>query len=157
LAANAYTTGNVELAVVWGQVNVQGEAFLSSVSMNAGDDQTVHGAYVHLSYFLTGESRAYERFGQHGAQFGRNSPFNNVFATPAGISWGALEWKVRYSHLDLNNVGKGEYNDLTVGFNWYWSDRVRILFDWIHPVTSRSAVFGATRSDILGMRFDFNW
>jgi len=157
LVANAYTTGNVELAVVWGQVTVQSEAFLSNVSMIAGDDQTVQGAYVHLSYSLTGENRTYERFGQHGAQFGRYRPINNVFATPAGIGWGALEFKTRYSWLDLNNVGKGEYNDLTVGFNWYWSDRVRVMFDWIHPVTSRAAIFGATRSDILAMRFDFNW
>ena len=41
--------------------------------------------------------------------------------------------------------------------NWYWSDRVRVMFDYIHPVTSSEAVFGSTNSDILAMRFDFNW
>ena len=34
---------------------------------------TIGGAYVHASYFLTGENRIFERFGQHGAQFGRNA------------------------------------------------------------------------------------
>ena len=41
--------------------------------------------------------------------------------------------------------------------NWYWSDRTRVLFDWIHPYTSRDAVFGRTESNILGLRFDWNW
>lgn len=41
--------------------------------------------------------------------------------------------------------------------NWYWSDRVRMLFDWIHPITSSETTFGDTKSDILAIRFDFNW
>ncbi len=31
------------------------------------------------------------------------------------------------------------------------------MFDWIHPLTSGETVFGATESDLLAMRFDFNW
>ena len=73
------------------------------------------------------------------------------------MSPGAWEVKTRYSHLNLNEFTKGEYNDLTTGFNWYWSDRTRIMFDWIHPVTTGSTVFGETESDLLAMRFDFNW
>jgi len=157
LPADTYTTGNVELAVVWGRVSMQSEAFLSRVNMLSADNEYVHGAYVHLSYFLTGENRIYERLGQHGAQFGRFVPFTNVFATPRGSGCGAWEFKTRWSNLNLNSVDRGEYNDLTVGGNWYWSDRVRIMFDWIHPVTTGAAVFGATNSDILAMRFDFNW
>ena len=65
--------------------------------------------------------------------------------------------KARWSHLDLNNFNAGQYNDFTLGFNWYWSDRVRMMFDWIHPITSEQAIFGATSSNILASRFDFNW
>lgn len=157
LAADSYTTGNLELAVIMGNIAVQSEAFASSVDLLAGGRETVHGGYAHVSYFLTGENRIYERFGQHGAQFGRNIPFSNVFGTPHGCSLGAWELKARYSHLNLNSVDRGEYNDATVGCNWYWSDRVRVMFDYIHPITSQAAVFGATESDILAMRFDFNW
>jgi phosphate-selective porin OprO and OprP len=157
LAANGYTTGNLEFAIVCGRFTVQSEAFLSQVDMITGNSQNVSGAYVHGSYFLTGESRNYERFGQHGAQFGRNTPFSNVFAVPGCRSWGAWEAKARWSHLDLNSVSQGQYNDLTAGLNWYWSDRVRVMFDWIHPYTSEEATFGATSSDILATRFDFNW
>jgi len=157
LLADNYTTGNAELAIVMGRVTVQSEYFLNTTDMLVGQNETFHGGYAHISYFLTGENRIYERFGQHGAQFGRNQPFSNVFFTPQGSSLGAWELKARYSHLNLNSVNRGEYNDATVGFNWYWSDRVRIMFDYIHPITSQAAVFGATESDILASRFDFNW
>ena len=53
------------------------------------------------SYFLTGENRIFERFGQHGAQFGRNVPYTNVFCVPGCRGWGAWEAKARWSHLDL--------------------------------------------------------
>ena len=157
LAADTYTTGNVELAVVAGRFAVQSEAFLSSVDLTATGPVNLQGAYLHMSYFLTGESRVFERFGQHGAQFGRNSPFTNFFAVPGAIGSGAWEVKARWSYLDLNQVNAGQYNDLTVGFNWYWTDRIRVMFDWIHPMPSSQTVFGAAEADILGMRFDFNW
>jgi phosphate-selective porin OprO/OprP len=157
LAADSYTTGNLELAIVWGPVTLQNEAFVSAVRMLSGETLQVGGAYSHLSYFLTGENRIFERFGQHGAQFGRNKPFTNFFAVPGGVGWGAWEAKARWSLLDLSAADTGQYNDLTVGFNWYWSDRTRIMFDWIHPVTSSETVFGATESDLLAMRFDVNW
>jgi phosphate-selective porin OprO/OprP len=157
LIADSYTTGNLELALVWGRVTLQNEAFLSSVHMLSGRDATVGGAYSHLSYFLTGECRNYERFGQHGAQFGRNKPFTNFFASHGGVGWGAWEAKARWSTLNLTDIREGQYNDLTVGFNWYWSDRTRIMFDWIHPFTSRDTVFGDTSSDLFAMRFDVNW
>jgi phosphate-selective porin OprO and OprP len=157
LLADSYTTGNLELALVWGRFTLQNEAFLSSVQMLSGPDATVGGAYSHMSWFLTGESRNYERFGQHGAQFGRNKPFTNLFASRSGFGWGAWEAKARWSMLNLTDLGAGQYNDLTAGLNWYWSDRTRIMFDWIHPFTSRDTVFGSTESDLLAIRFDVNW
>jgi phosphate-selective porin OprO/OprP len=157
LAADRYTTGNLEFAVVWGQFTIQSEAFLSQVDMNAGGAQNLGGAYVHGSYFLTGENRIFERFGQHGPQFGRNVPNSNFFMVPGSISPGAWEAKMRWSTLTLDEFDRGHYNDLTTGFNWYFSDRTRVMFDWIHPVTSAEARFGATQSDLLAMRFDVNW
>lgn len=157
LAADDYTTGNLELALVWGRFTIQNEAYLAQVNMNNGNQVAVNGAYSHVSWFLTGENRMYERFGQHGPQFGRNKPFTNFFATPGGVGWGAWEAKARWSHLDLSRADRGQYNDLTAGFNWYWSDRTRIMFDWIHPLTTQDTVFGSTESDLFAMRFDVNW
>ena len=157
IAADSYTTGNLEFATVLGPLTLQSEAFMSNVNRLAGDSVNVYGAYAHASYFLTGENRIFERFGQLGPQFGRNAPYNNVFAVPGCHGWGAWEAKARWSYLDLSSVQKGQYNDLTVGMNWYWSDRVRVMFDWIHPFTSKQTTFGATQADLLAMRFDFNW
>ncbi len=67
------TIGNLEFASVMGPVTLQSEAYLTHVHMLSGDSEWLHGGYAHLSYFLTGEHRIYERFGQHGAQFGRNA------------------------------------------------------------------------------------
>jgi phosphate-selective porin OprO/OprP len=158
LAAGEYTTGNLELASVNGPFTVQSEAFLSNVNLVGNDSAWLYGAYVHCSYFLTGENRVYERYGQHGAQFGRNVPYSNFFWVPGCCGPGAWEVKARWSNLTLTDVDAGAYNDLTTGFNWYWSDRVRVMFDYIHPVTtSDAAPFGATTSDIIGMRFDYNF
>ena len=157
LSADSYTTGNAELAIVYGPVTLQSEAFLSDVSNVAGDSSQLSGAYAHLSYFLTGENRIFEPFGQHGAQFGRNRPLRNFKLTQGGGGPGAWEAKARWSNLDLTDIDRGEYNDLTVGFNWYWSDRTRWMFDYIHPITTGNASFGETTSDLLAMRFDFNW
>lgn len=157
LNAESYTTGNLESALVYGRFALQSEAFLSDVNMLNSDHRQAQGAYLHGSYFLTGENRIFERFGQHGAQFGRNVPKNNFFITPCGTSPGAWELKSRWSYLDLNNFGSGQYNDLTVGANWYWSDRTRVMFDWIHPITTTDTTFGANTTDLLAMRFDFNW
>ncbi len=156
--ADGYTTGNLESAIVWGSFAVQCEAFLSSIDRNAGA-ATIGGAYAHCSYFLTGENRKFERFGQHGAQFGRNKPKSNFFLKrgQGSSGWGAWEAKARWSNLSLRDLDSGEYNDLTVGLNWYWSDRTRVMFDWIHPVTSSDTLVGQTTSDILASRFDFNW
>jgi phosphate-selective porin OprO/OprP len=158
LPAGSYTTGNVELATVWGPFSVQSEAFLSNVNFIGAPSQDCYGAYIYGSWFLTGENRIYERFGQHGAQFARNVPYTNFFWVPSGVGWGAWEAKCRWSNLTLTEVDRGEYNDFTCGFNWYWSDRVRCMFDWIHPMTDVGTTpFGETTSDIIAMRFDFNF
>ena len=157
LRADSMTSGNLEGAIVMGRFTVQSEAFLGSVQMLDGENPTLSGAYVHTSWFITGESRVFDRFGQHGAQFGRNAPRANFRFKRGEFQPGALELKARWSHLDLNPLQAGQYDDLTVGLNWYWSDRTRWMFDWIHPITTEQTLYGATESDLLAMRFDFNW
>ncbi len=157
LSAESYSTGNLEAAIVYGRFTLQSEAFLSQVNMLATDNRQVKGGYLHGSWFLTGENRIFEKFGQHGPQFSRNVLNKNFFVSDCHSGPGAWELKSRWSYLDLNNVGAGQYNDFTAGVNWYWTDRTRVMFDWIHPFTSNGTTFGATESDLLAMRFDFSW
>lgn len=155
--AGHYRTGNLESAIVVGRQAIQAEAYLCQVDRLSGQNVNVGGAYAHYSFFLTGENRIFERFGQHGAQFARNKPAKNFLPSRCNPSWGAWEFKTRWSYLDLTDANAGQYNDLTVGFNWYWTDRMRVMFDWIQPYTDGGSKFGATNSDIIGMRFDVNW
>ena len=157
ISAETYTTGNLEFAAVMGPVTLQSEAFLSVVDQLSGESETATGVYAHLSWFVTGENRIYDRFGQHGAQFARNVPRAALKLREGILSPGAWELKTRYSNLNLDNFQSGQYNDLTTGVNWYWNDRTRFMFDWIHPVTTSAASFGGTTSDLLALRFDFNW
>jgi len=156
MAAENFIIGNLELARVHGPWTIQSEAFYTNVNLDVGGNTPSWGMYVHSSYFLTGENRVYERFGQHGAQFGRVQPYSNFFLVPGGCGPGAWEVKGRWSTLSLTEYNAGQYNDFTFGFNWYWSPNLRVMFDWIHPFTSPATVFGETQSDIIGMRFDFN-
>jgi len=64
------------------------------------------------------------------------------FDSPGCHGWGAWDFKTRTSYLDLDEINRGHYNDLTVGLKWYWSDRIRVMFDWIHPVTNPDRTFG---------------
>jgi hypothetical protein len=34
---------------------------------------------------------------------------------------------------------------------------MRMMFEWIHPVTTADTTFGATESDIIGTRLDYNF
>ena len=150
-------TANLELATVWGPFSVQSELYGCHINLAGGEKAQLYGYYVHGSYFLTGENRIYERYGQHGAQFGRNVPFSNFFTVPGCRGPGAWELKVRNSNLDLGQLGDGQYQDITAGLNWYWSDRTRVMLEWIHPWTTAQTVFGTTQSNIFAMRMDFNW
>ncbi len=156
--ATDYTSANVELATVSGPLSFQSELFYTSVDTIDAPHANLYGAYIYMSYFLTGENRIYERFGQHGAQFARTVPRHNFEMCQDCSGPGAWELKVRYSHLDLGELDAGQYNDLTIGCNWYWSDRIRIMCDWIHPVTSgASTPWGSSTSDLIATRFDVNW
>jgi phosphate-selective porin OprO/OprP len=157
MPADYYQIGNLEFATVWGPWSLQSEAFYTNTDLNLGGSTPAWGMYIHSSYFLTGENRIYERFGQHGAQFARNVPYSNFFWVDGGCGPGGWEVKGRWSNLTLKDYGAGEYNDFTFGFNWYWSDRIRVMFDWIHPFTTAATVYGETQSDIIAMRFDFNF
>jgi phosphate-selective porin OprO and OprP len=157
VASNSFTTGNLELAIVWGRVAFQSEAFLSGVQRLEAPSANIGGAYAHLSYFITGEHRRFSPFGQHGAQFSRSRPSSNFAWRGPQRGWGAWELKARWSYLELGELDAGKYNDMTLGLNWYWTDRARLMFDWIRPFTDSSARFGATQSDLIGMRLDFNW
>jgi phosphate-selective porin OprO/OprP len=129
-----------EAAWVAGPLSVQAEylwTHLDNASIPAGaalGDVDLHGYYVFLSYFLTGEHRPYDT--TVGA-FGRVKPNENFWLvrTCDGhcMGLGAWEAAVRYSNVDLDDSGLngGNLNEVTAGLNWYWNPNVRMMFNYI--------------------------
>ncbi len=90
------------------------------------DDVTGRGWYVAGTFLVTGEEKV------HG-KAPKVKPAN-----PRTGDYGALEVVARYAHLDLSsdspltpNPGGNRVNALTVGFNWYLSTNVRLMFNYV--------------------------
>jgi phosphate-selective porin OprO/OprP len=92
-----------------------------------------HGAYLEVLYFLTGETRAYNR---KTANFDRVIPNENfwIVTTPDGrcMGWGAWQVGGRYSHLDLTDAGieGGILDSFTLGLNWFWNPNAKVQFNY---------------------------
>lgn len=121
----------VEAAWIRGPFCLQTEYAGAWVSRWQHEDSWFHGAYVYASYFLTGESRQYNR---KIGQFDINK-IHRVFKPLAKdgeeCGWGAWEVALRWSYLDLNSgdIAGGYLDDTTVGVNWYLNPNFRIMFN----------------------------
>jgi phosphate-selective porin OprO/OprP len=120
-----------EAALVFGPFSVQGEyawnrADLAPAFVMPGfDDPTFSGGYVDVSFFITGESRAYEA---DSGEFGRIKVNKPVFQGGPGA------WQVayRYDMIDLNDeaIRGGEQDTHIVGVNWHLNRHTRIMYNY---------------------------
>jgi phosphate-selective porin OprO/OprP len=125
-ADGALVTG-AEAAWVNGPFSVQGEYLHSWVQQKNGQVPGFEGLYASVSWFLTGESRPYDR--QNGC-FTRVVPHKNFDWGKGG--WGAFEIAGRYSIVDLNSadVHGGRLSMLMSGVNWYLHSHVKWRFEY---------------------------
>lgn len=162
ILANDFQLYGAEAAWVYGPFSLQSEwisAFVDPTVPIAGEDELYfNGAYIQASYFLTGESRTYNR--TIGA-FDRQKVYEPFFCvcTPEGICKGSGAWEVavRWSYLDLDDaaITGGYLDDVTVGMNWYLNPYMRVMFNYIHADLNRVA--GEADTDIYAMRFDVHF
>jgi phosphate-selective porin OprO/OprP len=132
-----------ELAFVTGPLCVQGEAVVAShtgiaeevvvvPARHAGEshDPTFGAYYAYASFFLTGESRPYDR---DGGVFGRVKPRRNFGDGSGGA--GAFELAARISSVDLDDpdaeVAAGKMSNVTVGLHWYLNPQTRVSNDFV--------------------------
>ncbi|QXP84374.1 porin [Methylococcus sp. Mc7] len=125
-----FTRINAELAGVYGPFSLQGEYFRTQISGDGyGSNDLLQGYYTFGSFFLTGESRPYDK--KRGA-FGRVVPKANFDFS--GQSWGAWEIAYRWDYLDMNsehiNGGRGQIG--TLALNWYINPRVKWMNNYVH-------------------------
>ncbi|MGV8075370.1 MAG: OprO/OprP family phosphate-selective porin [Syntrophobacteraceae bacterium] len=139
-----------ETAIVLGPFSFQGEYIHSFLNLNADDadlidDPDFYGFYVSAGYFITGESRPYNK-GE--GIFGRVKPLVNFHPTKGGC--GAWEVALRYSYLNLNSgdIHGGREKDLTAGVNWYLNPNTRVMFNYVRAMLDRNV--DSAKSDIDG-------
>jgi len=128
-------TFDLEALWVYGPLSVQSEAMAAQVNQTGNPGAVLHGEYVQVGWFLTGEHRPYDRIA---GAIDRVRPFEDFFLvrTADGLVRGKGAWEVavRYSHLDLNdnNISGGILDDITFGVNWYTNAYTKVVFNYIH-------------------------
>ncbi len=150
-ANSAYQVG-LETAVVRGPFSLQTEFFRSIVDQKHGSTLGFSGVYVYGSWFVTGESRPYDRAK---AVFTRVRPRRDLTFRGGGLK--AVELGLRYSHVDLNDGSvRGGIMDLgTVGLTWYWNPNVKMKANYITGGVSGSSQNGRLR--IFETRFELDF
>jgi phosphate-selective porin OprO/OprP len=125
-ADGAYTFC-AEAAWVRDRLCVQGELLHSWVNANDRQDVSFGGFYGSASWFLTGESRPYDR---KLGTFARVIPKRNFDFGRGG--WGAWEVAGRYSFVNLNSgeVEGGRLSMIMAGVNWYLHSHVKWRLDY---------------------------
>ncbi len=111
------------------------------------------GWYVQASWILTGERRAYQAIAMNNNLATFANPRVTRAVSVAENAWGAWEIAARYSDLDLNwNEGVpgasctgqftgcvrgGEQKVVTLGLNWYVSNNIRLMFNYLRVDVDR--------------------
>jgi len=155
-AANTSQLFNAEAAWIRGPLMLSGE-YVGTTIDAVGRSVNFGGGYVSGTYFLTGESRPYNR--QTGA-FDRVIPRRNfIDADGKRIGGGAGAWELasRMSRLDLNDpfVQGGRVTDYTAGLNWYLNPYLRWTFNYIHSIPDRNGIQSTANIYASRIGFDF--
>ncbi|WP_029151621.1 OprO/OprP family phosphate-selective porin [Methylovulum miyakonense] len=152
----------LESALVYRSFSAQAEYLQTNISGKGyGSGETLDGYYGYVSYFLTGESRAYKA--KTGA-WDRIKPTHN-FDMKNG--WGAWELALGYDYLNLTDklIKGGEAETIKAALNWYPNSHMRLMANFVHVLdintastsNSRSAAFNGADLDMLEVRGQVDW
>ncbi len=113
-----------ELMNSWSQDTISPVGPLAGLNVGTA---YVNSFYVEGLYFLTGESRPYER---KGGVFARVVPHENF---KWGHGLGAWQVGARYSRTNLRDVGidGGKLQDVTLGLNWFLNPNMKIQANYV--------------------------
>lgn len=140
---------NFETALVAGSFSFQGEYSIASINSIITNEK-FKSFYTQVSYFLTGEKRAYKN---SVVGFGRIKPMKN-FGDSNGM--GALEFATRYSEIDGMNDDK--MSTFSAGFNWHLNPATRIMANYIISNIENNTQFnGNGRFSAFQMRFQIDF
>ena len=143
-----------------GSIYIQGEYYrfnidrdLSCFGCVTAANPEFSGWYVQASWILTRERKAYQPIVMNNNMGTFANPRVSAPVSLGGGQWGVWEIASRYSDLDLNwhegslrtsctgpftgCVRGGEQKIVTLGLNWYLSNNVRLMFDYLRMDVNR--------------------
>jgi phosphate-selective porin OprO/OprP len=145
-----------EAGIVSGPLSFQAEYIRAMTDSKEEEDPDFWGIYVYGSYFLTGERRAYVR---SRGTFTPEAPKHGF--RPRQAKLGAWEIALRYSHLDLNDesIKGGKEDNFTIGLNWYFTEKYRVMFNYVRANVEDRANLTADdgSADIFQSRFQISF
>ncbi len=135
MSATSSNLFNAEIAAVRNQAYIQSELTYALVSLTNGGTATFPGYYAQAGYFVTGETRSYNKLA---GVLGRVKPLHN-WGEPCG--YGAVELAARYSYLDLTSrsISGGRMNDVTLGVNWYLNQYTKFQLNYIRSIVDQTS------------------
>ena len=164
-----------EFLTIWGASSLQSEYYVAL----SDTGQEFNGGYAQLSYFLTGENRAYVKDLKLP---GRTQPFEPFFWVDSckGAVCGKGAWELTggYSWVDLtdgqdtNNTAatppatggtsanrrRGFNNNFILGVNWYQNPWSRVFFDYEREMVNFvDDGVPTSNANIFGMRWQIDW
>ncbi len=147
-AADGTLITNFESALVLGPLSLQGELVRSAVRSDEAGDPVFTGGYVQVSWFITGEHRAYD---PATGTFVQTSLKSSVFRDDGPGAW---QVAARYSALDLDDaeVHGGRLSDFTLGLNWHLNQHCRVMLDGIQACLADT---GRTLIATLRIQIDY--
>lgn len=133
---DSYDRYGAETALVYGPFSAQAEYLRTNINGLNYSGEHLTGYYGYLSYFLTGESRAYHV---------RNGAWNRIVPNKSfhwnGTGLGAWEFAVGYDYLNMNNgkIRGGEADMIRFALNWYPHTHVRVMTNVNHVLNLDTA------------------
>lgn len=121
--------GSLEALWIHGPWSLQGEYLRANTSFDDGKPAYhIDGWYAFTSWVATGESRPYKD--------------GNVGNVAPSRPWGALEFLLRYSTLDLDDVPilGGREHDWTLGANWYLGNHLKFQANYVRAFSDRKGL-----------------
>lgn len=125
--ASAAALLGLEVAWVDGPLSFQGELLGSSVRSDETNDPLFYGLYGEVSYFLTGESRPFNRAS---AVFGNVVPKRSFHWDDPRIGAWEVAGRLSWTDLSEGTVRGGQVFTAMSGINWYLNRYARIMFEY---------------------------
>lgn len=141
---SSYDRYGAEAWFVHGPFSAQTEFLRTNINGIGYDGEHLTGYYGFVSYFLTGESKAYHVRNGAANRIRPNRPFQWN-----GSGWGAFEIAAGYDYIDMNSgvIRGGRADMVRFGFNWYPHSNVKFQANVIHMLDINTARTPITNTD----------